>query len=284
MGGVAELLERSQVRDAQWLVCVDADGSRSPPLVRAASGIEPEWLLDLFESRVRETNDVTWNATAERVEAKSRLLYESLLLGESALASAADDQIARVLADAALAKGARAFSPEGELDRWVARARFAAAHDAKLPSPTDDVVRAALIEACAGKKSFTELREISLLDVLKAHVGSMHLARIDQLAPERLTLASGRNAKIEYEDGAPRVESYLQDFFGMTRSPHVAAGRVPLVLHLLAPNKRAVQVTTDLAGFWERHYPSIKKELARKYPRHAWPDDPNVAIPMRRRS
>jgi ATP-dependent helicase HrpB len=96
-------------------------------------------------------------------------------------------------------------------------------------------------------------------------------------------LASGRSARVDYEEGAAKVESYLQDFFGMTSSPRIAAGRVPLVLHLLAPNKRAVQVTTDLAGFWERHYPTVKKELARKYPKHAWPDNPLVAIPMRRR-
>ena len=140
-----------------------------------------------------------------------------------------------------------------------------------------------MMDACAGRKSFAELREVSLLDVLKAKIGSAHLARVDRLAPERLTLASGRSAKIDYDDEKPHVDSYLQDFFGMTESPKVGGGTLPLVLHLLAPNKRAVQVTTDLAGFWRRHYPGIKKELARKYPRHAWPDNPLVAIPMRRR-
>jgi ATP-dependent helicase HrpB len=66
----------------------------------------------------------------------------------------------------------------------------------------------------------------------------------------------------------------MQDFFGLTRGPAVADGRVPLVLHLLAPNQRPVQVTQDLAGFWVKHYPSLRKELARRYPRHAWPEKP----------
>lgn len=90
----------------------------------------------------------------------------------------------------------------------------------------------------------------------------------------------GRQVKVSYERGKPPwVESRLQDFFGLSRGPAVCAGRVPLVLHLLAPNRRAVQITTDLAGFWSRHYPAIRNELARRCPRHAWPDDPLQASP-----
>jgi len=80
--------------------------------------------------------------------------------------------------------------------------------------------------------------------------------------------------RVRYAKGQPPwIESRLQDFFGMKEGPRVAGGRVPLTLHLLAPNQRAVQVTSDLAGFWERHYPSVRKELSRRYPRHAWPED-----------
>jgi ATP-dependent helicase HrpB len=86
--------------------------------------------------------------------------------------------------------------------------------------------------------------------------------------------------RIQYEAGKPPwIESRLQDFFGAAAGPAVAGGRVPLVLHLLAPNQRAVQVTTDLSGFWDRHYPAIRRELMRRYPRHAWPEDPRTAAP-----
>jgi ATP-dependent helicase HrpB len=95
------------------------------------------------------------------------------------------------------------------------------------------------------------------------------------MAPERVALARGRQVRVRYEAGkTPHVASRLQDFFGMREGPKVAGGRVSLVLQLLAPNQRPVQVTTDLAGFWSRHYPQVRRELGRRYPRHAWPEDP----------
>jgi ATP-dependent helicase HrpB len=91
-------------------------------------------------------------------------------------------------------------------------------------------------------------------------------------------LAHGRRLAVHYEaDRPPWVQSRLQDFFGLRKGPEL--GGVPLVLHLLAPNQRAVQVTTDLAGFWQRHYPELRKQLMRRYPKHAWPDDPVTARP-----
>ncbi len=284
-GGAAELSEASVVRDAEWMVAVDAEEARGRGMVvRLASAIEPEWLIDLFPEAIREMAQVRWNGEAERVESGVRVEYEGLLIYESA-ATAPEEQIAKVLAEAAVQRGPRAFAPEGSLDRWLARARFSDAHDG-LRAPDEDAVRAALVKMCAGRRSFRELREASLLSVLQADVGPAGCARVASLAPEHVTLAGGRKVRVEYETGQqPWVASYLQDFFGMQETPRIAGGKVPLVLHLLAPNKRAVQVTTDLSGFWERHYPAIRKELARKYPRHSWPEDPRVATPpFRRRS
>jgi ATP-dependent helicase HrpB len=103
---------------------------------------------------------------------------------------------------------------------------------------------------------------------------------VDRLAPEQVTLAMGRSVTVSYEAGKPpRIASRLQHFFGMTDGPRAGAGRVPLVLELLAPNRRAVQVTTDLAGFWQRHYPAIRKQLLRRYPKHSWPEDPTRPAP-----
>jgi ATP-dependent helicase HrpB len=99
-------------------------------------------------------------------------------------------------------------------------------------------------------------------------------------APEQVALASGRRLRVEYAPGQPpAVRSRLQDFFGSARGPAICGGRVPLVLHLLAPNGRAQQVTTDLEGFWTRHYPAVRKELMRRYPRHSWPEDGRTAAP-----
>ena len=126
-----------------------------------------------------------------------------------------------------------------------------------------------------GKSSFAELRARSLLAVLKDALGGAGVARVEALAPEILRLPSKRSVQIHYDEGKPPwVESYLQDFFGLAETPRVGEGRVAVVAHLLAPNRRAVQVTTDLAGFWDRHYGAIRKELSRRYPRHKWPEDP----------
>jgi ATP-dependent helicase HrpB len=279
-GGVAELSETSAVRDAIWMVAVDVELFRGKPIVRVASEIEPEWLIDLFEDRIREAADVTFDDAKKMVVGGSKMTYDALAIAESPGFDPNDPRVAELLFERAKSRGARAFAPEGALDRFLARARFAATQDKSIESPTDELVLETLRELCVGKTSFRELEEAGLLDAIRARVGKH--GRIDELAPERVTLASSRSARIEYEEGKPPwVESYLQDFFGTKTSPR--AGHVPIVLHLLAPNKRAVQLTTDLAGFWERHYPSIRKELMRKYPRHAWPEDTSVPVPPKGR-
>ncbi len=281
-GGSAELSEMSAVRDAPWMIAVEAEDRRGAVLVRTASAIEPEWLLDLYADAIVETTDVRWNATAQKVEATSRMTYAGLVLDESQ-ALGSDAEVTRVLAEAAIAAGAHTFAAEDALARWLARARFTADTTKSFAPPTDDAVRDGLRAMCEGRRSFAELRQASLIDALKGELGHVHGAQIERFAPERVTLPGGRAARIEYATGKPPwVEAHLQDFFGTLQTPRIADGRVPLVVHLLAPNKRAVQVTTDLAGFWERHYPAVRKELMRKYPRHSWPEDPKTALPILR--
>jgi ATP-dependent helicase HrpB len=228
---------------------------------------------------VRVSIEMSWDAEAARVSAVERMTYDGLVVDESpAKGDAARAEMALALAEAARTRGARAFAPDGELDRWLARARFAKSVDASVSAPSDDEVRAVLTELCDGLTSFAELRDAGLLDLLRARFGPS--AVVDRLAPERVVFTAGRGAAVAYEEGkSPWVESYLQDFFGMAATPRVGDGRVALVVHLWAPNKRAVQVTSDLAGFWERHYPAIRKELMRKYPRHNWPEDPTKPAP-----
>ncbi|MCA9662329.1 MAG: ATP-dependent helicase HrpB, partial [Myxococcales bacterium] len=141
-------------------------------------------------------------------------------------------------------------------------------------------------ELCAGLSSFAELERADLLAHLQAAVAAAVGDRLDRLAPTHLRLPSGRRAPIRYpadDSAAPAISSRLQDFFGGDQGPRIADGRVALVLHLLAPNGRDVQVTTDLAGFWDRHYPELRRALMRRYPRHPWPEDPRVAPPPRPR-
>jgi ATP-dependent helicase HrpB len=252
-------------------------------VVRIASAVTVEMLLDLFPESLRYDEEVAWNAQAERVDGVERLLYRGLVLEESRVARLDPERAAAALAEAALARGARAFAAEGALDQVVARLAFAARAfpEAGLAAPGEEELRAALRELCAGRRSFAELREADLPGAMLARLSPEKRALLERMAPERIALPGGRSLRVHYgaRDEAPHVESRLQDFFGLARGPSVAGGRVPLVLHLLAPNQRAVQVTTDLAGFWERHYPALRRELMRRYPRHAWPEDPLRAQP-----
>jgi ATP-dependent helicase HrpB len=291
-GGSARLAPESVVREAPLLVAVDAEERRarvgarpgtSGVVIRLASAVTQEMLLDLFPDALRYEEDVRWNAAAERVDAFERLVYEDLVLEETRAARVDPERAAAVLADAALARGPRAFAAEGALDRLLARIGFTArlAPESGLSSPSEDDLAAALRAACAGRRSFAELREASLEGALLGRLDPPQRQALARLAPDRVTLPGGRSVTVQYETGdkAPWIQSRLQDFFGMSDGPRLAGGRVPLVLHLLAPNQRAVQVTTDLAGFWDRHYPALRRELMRRYPRHAWPEDPLRAQP-----
>jgi ATP-dependent helicase HrpB len=274
-GGSAELAASTVVRDARFLVTVDVEErpDKRLPVVRLASAIEPEWLVDLFPDRVAERAAIEWNRTAERVESVSTLCFESLTIEESRSGAVDAETASALLAERALEAGLNRFADLGE---FPARVRFAAAHSS-LPDLGPEETGEALRSLCAGLRSFAELEAAAqgggLIRALERRLPS---GVLDKVAPEFVRLPAGRRVRVHYTDGQPPwIASRLQDFFGMRESPRVAGGAVPLVVQLLAPSQRPVQTTTDLAGFWQRLYPKVRRELMRRYPKHAWPEDPN---------
>ncbi|HVO99006.1 MAG TPA: ATP-dependent helicase C-terminal domain-containing protein [Bryobacteraceae bacterium] len=237
----------------EFLVAVDIEERRDKglPLVRLAAAIEPEWLLDRAVSRTA----LDWNRAAERVEQVSALVYDRLVIEETRAPAAASEEASNLLAARALDVDFGRFVDREALEQLLARADFAGI--------SIDVAKT-LTELCQGRTAFAEITD--LLPALRP-------ARIDQLAPERLKLPRGREVKVHYETGKPPwIESRLQDFFGVRETPRI--GSTPVVVHLLAPNRRPVQVTSDLHGFWERLYPQVRRELSRRYPKHKWPENP----------
>jgi ATP-dependent helicase HrpB len=264
---------------AEFLVAVDIEdrSEKALPLVRLYCAIEPAWLLDLFPDRVTERAGVEWNRVAERVEAVSALLYENLVIEETRSGAPDPEKAAELLAERALDAGVERFVDRDELDQFLARVAFASEHAAiaKLDAKLD--IDAAFREICSGLKSFAELKSAgaSLIPRLEQRTGARLL---NEIAPTRVRLPNGRQTKINYESGKPPwIASRLQDFFGLSETPRIANGKVALVVHLLAPNKRPVQTTTDLSGFWQRLYPQVRRELSRRYPKHAWPENPDAA-------
>ena len=280
-GGTAQLSEVSVVQEPELMVAVDVEERPGRGvIVRLASAVEPEWLLDLYPDALEEVDALQWNAEAKRVERITRLAYGNLVLEETRTPAPPSEAAARVLVEQALAAGPERFADPEALQQWRTRVALLAQAfpEAGFPTVDEAFMRDSLASLCAGARSFADLNGVSLLDALYARLSSEQARLLSNHAPEKVALPGGRTAKVHYEPGKPPwVESRLQDFFGMAQGPSVCAGRVSLVLHLLAPNMRAVQVTTDLAGFWERHYPSIRKELCRKYPKHSWPEDPRHA-------
>ncbi len=285
--GMTARLVNSCVQPSMGLmVAVDveqsATGRRATTLVRLASGIEAEWLLDDHPTLLASDEQLEWNPRAERVEVVQHIACGSVVLEESRARAPASETASRLLAHAALTAKASDWMSAPELVHLRRRIGLARRHrpDLGWPSLEPEQLEATLHAACAGKTSFSELSGTSLAEEMRRQLGGAQRAALDQLAPEHVRLPGGRNLPIHYEDDQPPwVASRLQDFFGMQQGPAVAGSQVALTLHLLAPNQRAVQVTQDLAGFWERHYPGVRKELMRRYPKHDWPEDGAHATP-----
>jgi len=237
----------------EFLVAVDIEERRDKglPLVRLAAAIEPEWLLEKAVSRVT----LEWNRAAERVEQVSALVYDQLVIEETRAPAPPSEDASRLLAEKALDVDIGRFADREALEQLLARAAFAG---------VSLDVSVMLLRLCAGRTSFAEITDL---------LAALRPARIEHMAPERLKLPGGREVKVHYEVGKPPwIESRLQDFFGVRETPRI--GSTPVVVHLLAPSRRPVQVTSDLQGFWERLYPQLRRELSRRYPRHKWPENP----------
>jgi ATP-dependent helicase HrpB len=252
----------------EFMVAVDAEDRKDKPLplIRMTSRIEPEWLIDLFPERVKDQSSVVWNRVAERVDAISALLYDELLIQESRGAVPDAQAAADLLAEKALEAGIERFVDVDALSEFKGRAEFAG-----LAIPD---VEQTLRELCVGLRSFSQLKKAAtaLVTVLEQKIGGR---RFHELAPTSIRLQKGRPIKVHYERGKPPwIASRVQDFFGMHDTPRIGPNRIPVVIHLLAPNQRPVQTTTDLAGFWDRLYPQVRRELMRRYPKHAWPERP----------
>lgn len=288
-GGTATLAATSEARGGAFVLAIDAeertDTRGRGVQVRTACVVEPEWLLELFPGDVVEAVEPRWVAADERVDPVQVMRYRGLVIdeGRPSPSPEVDRLVSERLLEEARRKGLRSFVEDADaVDRWLARVAFAAERSPKLALPTDAdaLLEMGLRRCCEGARSLAEVRRAGLLDALRDALTGPQRAALEELAPDRVALGGGRMVRVQYEVGkAPWIESRLQDFFGMTRGPSVAGGKVPLVLHLLAPNQRAVQVTTDLEGFWARHYAGIRRELCRKYPRHMWPEDGRTAQP-----
>ncbi len=275
--------EESSV-DAELFIAVDIDaGVPGEALVRSASAVRREWLP---AERLKTCIELEFDETAEKVVAFRRTRFDELVIDEAAAPVPDDERAGELLAEHAAAHIDRAFDLSGkELGAFIGRVRWLrdAMPDLELPAIDDDTLRGLLADLCPGRRSFEDLRRAPVLDTLRAKLTRKQIVALEREAPERITVPSGSHVSLRYEPGrAPVLAVRIQEIFGWRETPRLAGGRVPILLHLLAPNLRPQQVTEDLASFWKNTYPDVRRELKRKYPRHSWPEDPYTAQAERR--
>ncbi|MBI3462315.1 MAG: ATP-dependent helicase HrpB [Planctomycetes bacterium] len=268
----------SRVQGEPLFLVIELNDAGSEVRARLVSAVERSWLP---EELLRTSEELFFNPTRSQVEARARTYWVDLPLDETPVAISDTAAAAELLARAAREQLDRLVpAADTAAGKFLARVRWAAdaLPDLRLPVFDGAALEAMLPGLCCGLKSLAELRAADWLSFLQAEVGFDRLAELDGLAPPEIELPSGNRAAIVYETGKPPALAVrIQELFGLRETPRLGDGRVPVLLHLLGPNYRPQQVTTDLASFWQNTYPEVKKELRRRYPKHAWPDDPLAA-------
>jgi ATP-dependent helicase HrpB len=282
-GRGVRLASKRGVTKGELFLAIDVEDRPREALVRLAVPLQRDWLAPEL---LHDAIELAFEESSERVIARRRLRYLDLLLEESPAAAAEPDQTTRVLIEAADTRLRRVLPPaDSPAGRFLLRVRWLRAWmpDLNLPSFEEPQLRELLSWLCVGRRSFAELRDGPWLDALAGALTFQQRQLVEREAPDRLEVPSGNRILVHYELGKPPVLAVrIQELFGMKETPRLAAGRVPVLLHLLAPNQRPQQVTDDLASFWANVYPRIRKELRARYPKHAWPEDPLTAAPQQR--
>ena len=279
VGGRGVRLRGSRLRGEPLFLAIDLQDAGGEAEVRLASAVERAWLDEepAASANLATREELLWHPSRKQVEARLRTAWLDLVLEEAPVAISDPAAAAAILARAAAVDLARLIpAADSAAGSFCARAGWLAAALPELGLPAlDHAALAALLpDLCQGLRSFSGLVAADWLSRLHAHVGLDRVAEIERLAPTHVEL-KGRRHRLLYEPGKPPVlAARIQDLLGVRETPRVAAGRQAVLLHLLAPNLRPEQVTDDLAGFWQRTYPQVRKELRRRYPKHAWPEDP----------
>ncbi|MCB9652788.1 MAG: ATP-dependent helicase HrpB [Deltaproteobacteria bacterium] len=287
-GREVRLCRTSSVKDSEFLVALNVDaggrsgareGGASDGVIRWASQVDPRWFPTTARTMAR------WNRTREVAEWVEETRLADLVIDVRPARGPGD--ALRLSAELEIAaRGAidRAIPMTDSLEGLLGRYAFVRAHCPELEwPPMDAACRLDFLESlCAGRRSFEELRVVSVVDELLARLGPEKRQRIEAYAPTALRIPSGRFAPLTYGavDGSepPILSVRLQEIFGLYETPRVAGGRVPIKVELLSPSSRPVQVTQDLANFWRTTYQEVRKELRRRYPKHQWPEDPRDGV------
>jgi ATP-dependent helicase HrpB len=242
-------------------------------ILSLGTAIEVDWLKELFPDDIKSDVHVQYDTREKRVLAAELLRFRDLALAAKRIDPPPGDAAARLLADEILAGRLLLPNWDHHVEQWLARLNLLCKEcaDLQLPAITDEDKKSIIEQLCHGAMSYKDIKEREVKPIVMSWLSAAQRELLDKHAPERLTLPNGRTPKVNYEPGkSPFISLRIQELYDVNQTPKIALGRVPVTVHILTPGMKPIQVTQDLANFWREHYPKIKSELARKYPRHLW--------------
>ncbi len=274
-GRGVRLADESALMDCEFFVAVELlDSGKSESLVRQASLAEKNWLA---EANLKTTIETAFDLERKKVIAVKRVRYFDLIIEEQVQAIPEGVDCSQILASAVQEHfDINELIDEASRD-YLARICFLQKHmpELNLPAFGSKTWTELLAAWTSGATSIEELQNRSLIYAIQSKLSPEQISAIESEAPDKIIVASGSRIKVQYQtDEPPLMAVRIQELFGTKASPRIAASRVAVLMHLLAPNYRVQQITPDLESFWQNTYPEVKKELKRRYPKHSWPDDP----------
>ncbi len=282
-GGGVLLVPDDPLRTSPWLAVAETDGRRPEARVALAAPVDEADILRHFADEITVEEEVGWDDAADSAVARRRERLGAIVLREAPLRNVDPARMAGAVLDWVRRAGIAQLPWPESARRLRARMAFAYHLDpARWPDVSDDALLATLDEWLLpfldGAPGRAALGRVPYVEALLSRLTWADRAELDELAPAHLDVPSGSRIPVDYAmPDAPVLAVRLQELFGQTETPTVGRGRVPVVVHLLSPARRPVQVTRDLAGFWRAGYFDVRKDLRGRYPKHHWPDDPLAA-------
>lgn len=286
-GSGVRLDAESVVRQSEFFIALDVrDDPRSDAreaIVRIASAIQVQWLMEMFPQSIARQRTTLFDERRQRVIGRGVVRYRDLILSEESDAPVDAREAGEALAAILRPRTAEFFKREQRAATFLARVALLRRWMPEYSWPAFDEgeLGEALAELCAGKRSVEEIARLPLADTLEGRLAFPLDRVLREQAPETIEVPSGNRIRLEYgQNQAPVLAVRLQEIFSWQETPRIAGGRVAVVLHLLGPNFRPVQITDDLKSFWATAYFQVRKDLRVRYPKHSWPDDPLSAMPQ----